>query len=259
MDPLNPYELLRVRPDATSADIRAAYRRLALYYHPGRKLGCAVLKSDELQYRFHVFTLLAASLETLLDPKFRRKFDEEYGTLAILKAVKRNVHVAQGHSFEIPQFSFTLSGKRQSTTVSCDDDFLERLGRVRQGLPLPDPFDIFYREFKCHLGGIKRTISFERKYAKSMKLVPNEPSSTWTDYTQSPDGLVVTTKRMFPHRILTRTETRRETGGNTCRRIQIEGEETFTIQKGLVSDDKDWCNVLNTCSSRWNICGECVP
>ncbi len=53
---VNPYHVLQIRRDATPSEIRQAYRRLALWHHPGPKADCR----EERQRRLHVFEVLAA-------------------------------------------------------------------------------------------------------------------------------------------------------------------------------------------------------
>ena len=70
----NPYHVLQIRRDATLVEIRQAYRRLALWHHPGRCCG-GTSSIQERQRRLHVFTLVAASYETLADPSTRGRCD----------------------------------------------------------------------------------------------------------------------------------------------------------------------------------------
>lgn len=69
--PVNPYHVLQVRRDATPAEIRQSYRRLALWHHPGRTHA----DMAERQRRLQVFEILAACYETLMFPGSRRGFD----------------------------------------------------------------------------------------------------------------------------------------------------------------------------------------
>lgn len=71
-----PYKILGVQQDATAADIKKAYRKLALQHHPDRH-------SDpvEREKATHAFAKLAAAYEILSDDEERRQHDlrKKYG------------------------------------------------------------------------------------------------------------------------------------------------------------------------------------
>eukprot|EP00536_Pseudo-nitzschia_multiseries_P011479 jgi/Psemu1/29098/gm1.29098_g len=69
--PVNPYRVLELRRDATHSEIVGSYRKLALIYHPGRKIACPVERRKRLQF----FEVLAACYETLMHAEFRRRCD----------------------------------------------------------------------------------------------------------------------------------------------------------------------------------------
>ena len=74
--PLNPYDVLKVRKDATPSEIVLSYRKLALLHHPGRKRS-EIASSCPLQLRrqMEFFEVLAACYETLMHHEFRRRYD----------------------------------------------------------------------------------------------------------------------------------------------------------------------------------------
>lgn len=86
---VDPYRVLQVRRDATSQEIRHAYRRLSLWHHPGRSIHIETTTSNnnsnnnsdngaecaERYRRCQVFEILAACYETLLDKESRRRCD----------------------------------------------------------------------------------------------------------------------------------------------------------------------------------------
>ncbi len=63
----NPYAVLGVAPDASQDDIRVAYRRLALQYHPDRNAG-----NKEAEERFKE---LSEAYALLREPQSRERFD----------------------------------------------------------------------------------------------------------------------------------------------------------------------------------------
>ena len=66
----DPYELLGVPRDAAEADIKKAYRKLALKHHPDRQ------KTDEEREKAHdLFAKLSAAYETLTDPVKKYDYD----------------------------------------------------------------------------------------------------------------------------------------------------------------------------------------
>jgi hypothetical protein len=97
---VNPYHVLQVRRDATPSEIRQAYRRLALWHHPGRKVDC----SEERQRRLQVFEILAACYETLTGSESRRMLD---GLLKDLEATSLTTRPASS----LPRGQMFVGGK----------------------------------------------------------------------------------------------------------------------------------------------------
>ncbi len=62
------YAILGLEPDATSVEIKRAYRRLSRRYHPGINPGD---RAAEVMYR-----RIVEAYETLIDPERRREYDE---------------------------------------------------------------------------------------------------------------------------------------------------------------------------------------
>mmetsp|Transcript_13486 Transcript_13486/g.19885 ORF Transcript_13486/g.19885 Transcript_13486/m.19885 type:complete len:323 (-) Transcript_13486:33-1001(-) len=72
VDEVNAYVVLQVRRDATPSEIREAYRRLALWHHPGRSRDIC---EEELERRSEIFFRLGASYETLAVRETRQMYD----------------------------------------------------------------------------------------------------------------------------------------------------------------------------------------
>jgi len=72
---IDPYRLLQIRRDATREEIKQAYSRAALWYHPGRTCTQVSLGRKERDERLRMFTVLAACCQTLLDRESRVRLD----------------------------------------------------------------------------------------------------------------------------------------------------------------------------------------
>ena len=66
----SPYETLGVTTTATAKEIRKAYRKLALTYHPDKAQSTAEVSEFEER-----FVQIANAYETLIDPEKREKYD----------------------------------------------------------------------------------------------------------------------------------------------------------------------------------------
>jgi len=69
----NAYETLGVRPEASSDEIKKAYRKLALKYHPDKV--ARLSSEDERAAAADAFSAIASAYETLSDETKRREYD----------------------------------------------------------------------------------------------------------------------------------------------------------------------------------------
>lgn len=122
---VDPYQVLQVRRDATPSEIRHAYRRLALWHHPGR---CLKTPREERARRRHVFEVLAACYETLLDKDARVRVD------ALLKerpVQAQHVVLSKNRPREtLPDLVPSLS--RLSSNSESDSDSVDGLHHPRR-------------------------------------------------------------------------------------------------------------------------------
>jgi len=123
---VNPYQILQVRRDATPSEIRHAYRRLALWHHPGRCCG-GTTTPEERNRRLQIFEILAASYETLLDKETRSRCDH----------LLKERHEEQGRSKNIPAGQVNVGGRpllasaKSSVAEDASDNFVARvIGRL---------------------------------------------------------------------------------------------------------------------------------
>ena len=71
----DPYKVLNLNPDATQTQIKSAYRKLALKYHPDRQK----TEEDKILYK-DKFLEVSRSYELLGDPKLKEQYDK-YGII----------------------------------------------------------------------------------------------------------------------------------------------------------------------------------
>ena len=65
------YQILGVRPNASEAEIKKAYRKLALQHHPDRQQ-----TPQAREEAHHIFTKISNAYEVLSDSRKRREYDE---------------------------------------------------------------------------------------------------------------------------------------------------------------------------------------
>ena len=118
----NPYQVLQVRRDATTSEIQHAYRRLALWHHPGRCCGGTVSLEERTRH-LQVFEILAASYETLLDRETRTRCDvllrEKYDARARSKKIPVGQVCVGGKPLDDNHHS---KGRARGTTSSIMED-----------------------------------------------------------------------------------------------------------------------------------------
>lgn len=109
------YVILGLEQDATTADIKRAYRRLARRYHPGINPGDRTAET--------LFKRISEAYETLVDPERRRAYDAE----------GRHAPPRQGGTFEFAGFDFSVSARGADAAT-----FTEMFADVLHPTPAPD-------------------------------------------------------------------------------------------------------------------------
>jgi molecular chaperone DnaJ len=117
---MNFYVILGVPPEASTADIKRAYRRLARRYHPGINPGDRAAEE--------MFQRIVEAYETLVDPGRREQYDH-----AGAHAVRR----AEPESFVFAEFDFSAAkrGPQASTFTELFADVLHPVPDTAAGRP----------------------------------------------------------------------------------------------------------------------------
>jgi curved DNA-binding protein CbpA len=279
---LNPYHILQVRRDATPSEIREAYRRLALWHHPGRRRD---LSTDEAKRRQQIFRILAACYETLLDNETRQIYDvllnSQYkgevfvGRKNIWSPVasktKRRDNVdnygllssCRGIADEVDVPALISNSSSDDSLGSLDFEPVSSLWKSHRNQPFSDPYDIFDNVFGSSL--------YERVQLDDGVPSLNRPplASAWKGSSKSlKDGAVVsTTSRVLHDRKLTRTEI--ITGGGLGRKhttvtvtsevlegsdTDLTGVSTSCFVCGVTEDDSDWNAWWKKALDSWTYC-----
>jgi molecular chaperone DnaJ len=114
------YAILGLTPEATPADIKRAYRRLARRYHPGINPGDRAAES--------MFQRVTEAFETLIDPARRREYDTAGAGRATPETPK---------SFMFAEFDFSVArqGAQASTFTELFADVLHPVASATEGRP----------------------------------------------------------------------------------------------------------------------------
>jgi len=202
-----PYSVLGVRCNATKTEIKRAFRRLSLLYHPCRTYSTDTECSDK-QKKWK-FQAISASYETLIDETTRRRFD----TLSRSFKKMYNGPERSNDEWIMPQQKLFFGP-------------FYFIHRARNYLPFTCPYELFNTEFQSDLFNtvrLKQLSSFaysDEDLAKPFQesdiriecfsfppLAKNNNSSTSTTWISQDDKEISRTSRIIGNRKITRTKT----------------------------------------------------
>jgi curved DNA-binding protein CbpA len=128
----NYYRLLRVESAADEATIKAAFRRLALRYHPDRAGNSRAARR---------FREIREAYEVLSDPEKRRAYDEVYRAQTALRPVMGGLEVRSEAQSRVGSAGFRIAldvlGLELGVTV--DADVKRRVARRPKPAPRKGP------------------------------------------------------------------------------------------------------------------------
>lgn len=141
----DPYETLNLSRNATQSQVKAAYRKLALKYHPDKQTS-----EDEKRRCGEIFTKIGSAYEILGDQQRRTEFDR-FGRVGVNEQQQQQQQ-QHHHSHHDQFFSDAFSGG--SPFMNMDDPFSSGRGHHSNGRRggIRDPFDIFRQVFGADFG-----------------------------------------------------------------------------------------------------------
>ena len=178
----NHYQTLDVQPDATQAEIKQAYRRLAKKFHPDTNQATA--NHDKISQ-------INAAYEVLGDPQTRQSYDQELEYSAQLEAAgfsergmrsrRQRTEAAQEHYRKQRQAEqdaddqLKLWIKRVYTPINRTLNEILRPLKSQMNELAADPFDDELMEnFQAYLEDCKGLLA---KARRSFESIPNPPSA----------------------------------------------------------------------------------
>lgn len=225
--PLDPFQLLQVRRDATDQEILQRYQRLAVLYHPARNPNHDAW-----------FTAVAAAYETLIDETSRnhmcRLLSEDRTLLSSNSSTSTTLDDTQHYSREVTEYLF--GGP------------LQLMYRARRFEAFTDPYVLFEQVFGSSLGTAHQQQTGEVVVCDIVhrnKNHHNNNNNTLDEPLQrhyrEPDGTNVSvTTRYKGNRCLTRTVR------------QSSQRPTFVSVTSIVEDQRDEIN--DTDDTPWFLC-----
>jgi molecular chaperone DnaJ len=144
------YSTLGLRPGASAADIKRAYRRLARRYHPGINPGDRAAEA--------MFRKVSEAYETLVDPERRREYDSAGASERPRGEASRTFEFA---GFD---FSFSASGSQAATFTELFAEVLHpplgSHGRSERGADLHAALTL---PFEDAMRGVERQVVVSRQ------------------------------------------------------------------------------------------------
>ena len=107
------YDVLKVDPDASETEIRAAFRQMAVRYHPDKNM-------QERQDAEVRFKLIREAYETLIDPIRRAEYDRKHPRYQNRRGKEST---ANDYDVEVDELGMVIHDMTIHTLAKIDDAF----------------------------------------------------------------------------------------------------------------------------------------
>ncbi len=236
----DPWEVLGLQKNATKEEIRAAYRKLALKYHPDRVSGEGAAGAEAKREATAKFTEISAAYELLLDDNGRGSSGASHPSFSTAP----NHHTMNEYS------RYDASTTVQSPFSPGFDPF--GFGPQAFGFHFSDPFELFQRAFNQPYmedspfeAGIPGMSSFFAQMPSFPANALSSSSYSSSSFFQSGGNgvtkkMVSTTQSSVNGKIVTRhEEVITHPDGKITRTVKMSGGDGATITADVVEDDDE--------------------
>lgn len=144
----DPYEILGVEEEATTSEIRKAYRKLAVVHHPDKQS-----TEQGREEAHHIFARIACAYELLSDEEKRKEYDEQQ------EEGPEDEHPGfDGNAeYDYEDYPFDPTRHAGSTALVPATDktgksWFKKKPKKKKPMHFSDPYEVFKRAFKEEFG-----------------------------------------------------------------------------------------------------------
>lgn len=142
----DPYEILGVETDASTSDIRKAYRKLAVVHHPDKQA-----TEEGREKAHHIFARIACAYELLSDEEKRKEYDEQQDEAPEEEHPGFDGNCVYDYDFTPSDPDCTALALPTEKTGKSFNPFKKK-PKKKKPFHFTDPYEVFKRAFKEEFG-----------------------------------------------------------------------------------------------------------